>query len=618
MDVLRRRLNTREEGFSLVELVVAMFVLAIVLIAILTVQARALVTNADSAIRQGATAYANEAMEELRSMPWNILRKGLASNYKTAAGGDAFVTGSVLTVDGVSYTLKVAPSGAGDQVKTSPWKPLFDSTGSNKQVRLDASGNGASYTIRAYTVADPTGKADAVGLVVVASWTKRTTGEVENTVMTSTAYAPSGGCGDLNNAPFLASCQAQLYAQSSAANVVITVGANLTKDNGSGTLVADSAPAPILPNISYYSLQMATANAAARVATQQVSNVDAYVTNGGVTLDDLDPGTQPEALGWTKGFDSVTLRASDDVTAGAAPPNPPDVGPANAVTTTTIPSGAGLPIVLESRADDTRVGLGDASTTVACTTGISATTIPAGNPCSHTAYGNSSSTSGYASLTLDGSKVLELGRVLHGAGNLSSDHAWAGRFATVAGSASVGCTVVSGAGCVSAGANRTVGEIRVGYFSGGWSGKATAGLVRVTSYSDSVVAQRGVNQKTSAPTIARSASLLFWNGTSYQTVAIGASTSGTWSTTAVDWSSGGFKVTATATITVTPSNTTTVASDATCKATACEVNASNGNITVTTAYLIEPPGGVDPFIVTVATQVNGSTAAATFTESPNA
>jgi|GEM_PF-393098 len=614
----RRKLSEREDGFTLVELVVAMFVLAIVILAILTVQARALVTNADSQIRQGATAYANEAMEELRAMPWNILRKGLASNFKTAAGGDSFVAGSVLTVNGVNYALRVAPSGAGDQVLASPWKPLFDTTGSNKQVRTDPSGNGATYTVRAYTVSDPAGNTDAVGLVTVVTWQKRTNGEFENTVLTSTAYAPSGGCGDLNNAPFLASCQAQLYAMSSGGNVVITVGASATTVSG-GAVVPTSTQAPLLPNASAYSLQMATAQSGARVANQQVSNVDAYATAGGVVLDDLDPNTQPEALGWLKGLDSATLRASNDLVAGAPPANPADISPASAVTTTSLSSGSGLSMQLAARADDTRSGVADASTTTACATGITAATIPAGSPCSHTVFGNSTATTGYAILTIDGTD-LQLGRVLHGAGNASADHAWSGRFSTTAGTANTGCTTVSGAGCVSAGANRTAGEINIGSVTGGWTGgKAANGIVRITGYTDSVMAQRGVNQKNTAASLTRTGTVSYWNGSTYANVALGAGTSAGYTTGTVEWESANIKVTATGRVTITPSQQASVYTDATCKNTACEVNASNGNITVAIQYLITPKSGaVDPFVISVTTQINGSSAAATFTESPNA
>jgi len=614
----RHLLSEREEGFTLVELVVAMFVLAIVLVAIITVQSRALMTTADSQTRQEATAMANESMEELRSMPWNILKKGLASNYKTAAGGDPFVAGSTLTLNGTSYTLKVATSGGSDQVLASPWTPLFSNTGSNKQVRTDPSGNGSTYTVRAYTVEDPAGKTDAVGLVVAVTWSKKTNGTAETTVLTSTAYAPTGGCGNLNDAPFLASCQAQLYALSNAGNIVVTASANDSMVVA-GNTVAGPNSVPLLPNAGRFTAQMSTSVASSRIANQQVSNVDAYATNGGVQFDDNDSSTQPVTLGWSTGFESVDLKASDDPTAGAAPKNPTDLTPSSNPTTMSFSAGSGLSMSFESRADDLRTGTADASVTQACATGITATSIPAGNPCAHATYGASTSTSTYMNLNVDGA-VLQLTRVFHGAGNDSVSHAWGGRFATVAGTASTGCVTVSGAGCVSGGAQRTVGEVNVGSIAGGWTGgKASNGLVRVAGYSEQVLAQRGVNQKSTAATFARSGSVLYWNGSSYSTIALSATTNSSVTTGTVTWESANTSVVAVGHITITPAQQTTAGADASCKTAACDLNASNGNITIGVTYLITPKSGaVPPFVLSVSTQVNGATAAASFRESPNA
>src|SRR5665648_1192881 len=68
-----------DEGFTLVELIVAMFVIAIILTSLAMVQTRAMVTIAQAKERQQATALANQTLEQLRALPWDTLKKGPVS-----------------------------------------------------------------------------------------------------------------------------------------------------------------------------------------------------------------------------------------------------------------------------------------------------------------------------------------------------------------------------------------------------------------------------------------------------------------------------------------------------------------------------------------------------------
>ena len=583
-----------------------MLVMAIVLIAIITVQARALTTNADSQARQVSTAVANQAMEQFRSMPWNSLQKGLASNFLSAAGGDPFVAGTLLTVNGKNYTLKIAPS-SNDQDLTKPRPPLFTSTGSNATVQTSPSGNGDQYTVRAYTTVDESGSANTVGLVVVSSWKSRVTGKTLYTVLTSAAYSASG-CGSTLNAPYLAACQASFDSQASAGQVV--VGATATDMLGN--------PVPMLPGSAFYTFSMATATASAGVSSLQVSTATALVSYGGTVYDDNLTSTRPSDYNWIKGYDKYSLKASNDNTTGAPAANPTDVNGSGSVSTGTLTSGS---LSMAWRSDDTRASVLDASTTQACSTG--STLTPAGEPCAHTSIAKNLQNTGYAYLSL-GAKNFRLAEVLSGSGD-SVDHAWAARFAKLAGSGpTVGCTMISGSGCVSAGVSRTIGKTVIGQsMNGNWDGNfAPDGLVVISGYSDSILTQRGTNQAATVSTTTRSGSVKYWSGTSYATVpslAAGASLAKT-VLPPVTYTSGDFLMVANATIAISSgASSVTGTGDPTCKAAACTISASNGSINVTVRYTITPTDiTMAPFVLEVVTLVNGSQAGASFKEAPNA
>ena len=603
--VRREKLNQRDAGFTLVELIVAMLVIAIVLIAIITVQAKALTTNAESQARQESTAVANQTMEELRAMPWNYLKKGLYSGFKAAAGGDTSVTGTNLTTGGRTYPLKVGTIGS-DQDLTKPWPPLFDSTGSNKQTVSSPSGNGDIFTVRTYVTADQAGNPNAVGLVVVASWEKRTTGATFQTVLTSTAYAPVGGhCGDTNKAPYLAACQAQFEATSSTAK--IDVSASATSVDGLTIL-------PLLNGSPYYRMQMTTGSSSARVSSQQVSSATSAANLGGLLWDDNIDSTAPSAYGWTRGSTQYYNEASDDPTTGSAPPNPVDVTGFGANSTYGLGSG---PFSFDIRSDDARTGTARTVTTQGCTTGL-LPDLPVAAPCATgavTGTGNAAS----MEITVDG-KTLSFANV--GTSGPRSDRAWAARFATVAGNSSVGCaTFAPGtSGCTSAGAQKSIGSVVLGGVTGAdWAGGDNY-LFKMTNYADSVSVQRGVSATATGPTWGRGGTISYWNGAGYSPINL---TTGAASGTIglATWSTSLATVTATGTIVVTGIPAPKVQTSASCKgAEGCSVAAGNGYVQVNIFYDIVPAGtsSFTPWTMTVSTTINGSQAAALFKESPNA
>jgi hypothetical protein len=517
--------------------------------------------------------------------------------------------------------LVVAASGTNDQALAEPWAPLFDGTGSNIALKYDPSGRGDEYIVKSYVTDDQAGNNVARGLAVVVEWTQRTDGQVATTVLYSTAYAPSGGCGDLNNAPFLASCQALFYSASTSANVVMSASSSLPDDPANpGTVANAGSPVPILPGSSFYTFQMATGGTAARASSQQVTVTDSYVRYGGTTRDDNLSSTQPIDNGWTSGYQSFTLRASDDlVNPGAAPQNPPDVTASVTSSEESIDSNLASATRLTARADDKRGGLADASVTQACDTGVGAAQVPATDPCATAKLAASTGLSGYMELKVAGDTV-ELGRVLHESG-ITRDTSWAGRFtAGVLGNSVTGCNPLGGSGCVSAGADRYIGTMNVGKITSGagqWDdGKAANGLVRVTSYHETVSAQRGTQQPTSPAVFSRSGTVAYWTGSGYTSVSLSAALNTTRAIDVVTWTTPQAVVTASGTLTITPSTASVEgATDTTCKTGPCSVDARNGNVATVVTYMIVPTNpAVAPYNLTVSTVINGSQAAASYKE----
>ena len=614
----RDKLSQRDAGFTLVELIVAMLVMAIVLIAIITVQARALTTNADSQARQEATALGNEAMEELRATPWNYLQKGLYSGFEAKAlaatgAADPFGAGSTRTFNGDTFNLRVAPADVNDQNLAEPWVPLFDANGSNARLLTSPSGNSNTFVVRAYVTEDTYASTGAVGLVVVVSWTKKTDGSTSHTVITSTAFSPAeGGCGDPSTSPFLASCQAMFDATATSSGLVMSA----TATSADGT-----TPAPLNKEATGYSLQMVTASTSARATSLQVSKVEGYASFGGVTWDDNLDSTKPSDFGRTAGYTSYSLTADDDVTSTVYGANASQTFGFGVNSEILASSGAGV----TARSDDTRSPFIETATTSSCSTGIGA--LDAGTACAHASIGSNGQDTGYADMSIFGSG-LRLTRVEHTSGSTSADDAWAARFSTNTGTAVSVCTTVTGSGCIASGAQQRLGTVTIGkVISGNWDGAgAPNGLVVISGYSDSAKVARGVNQTGANAWVTRGASISYWTGSSYVNLPV---TDGTTALVPLGdpddpvipmavWTLGdGTTVTAVGEIVVTGSDITQDGS-APCKGTdVCTGAAENGSITVTISYAVAPADGTTPWVLTVKTTINGSTASASFKESPS-
>ena len=622
--LLRRRHRDNDDGFSLIELIVAMVIIGVVLLLLVGVQISAAVSVTQARKLQQATAIANQAMEQMRSIPWNTLNRGLYSGYLTAAGGDDLVVAGELRIPNeTAVKLRVATAGA-DQNPNSLARPLVNESGSNKYVVDDPSGTGVEFTVKAY-VYEPSGVAvdGIVGLAVVVEWLGRR--GVDRTTVWSEAYRGSGsGCSqDLDTQPFLAACQSYFDASSSSGNVVVGISAI---DAGSAGAVTQPLLYP--DGGSVYTLSMRTAKASASLRSQQVTYVDSLAEFGANTWDDSDPETDEVV---SKGA-VFTLTATND---GTNPDGDADQ-PSRTFTQSSTEddnenSVGGSPLEFTTRSDYLRAATQMASTTTSCLAGI-----PAGQPCARTYIGNNYANqltgSGYLLFSFNDGQIIRMSRRLSDATGSATagntDEAWVARFATSQGSTATGCTSITGSGCVAAGASRTNAVLSIGVIIGHpWNEGASSGMVYITNtpgygdyYRDSVKVERGAgaSQKTAVPTVVRNGRLNYWTGTSYTPLDFTEDTTAVVNTEPVTWDHAGYTVTATTEVQISPKViATTAPADGKCEAEACTVRASAGTIVIVSTYLIETATPSDARYLVVTTQVNGASASASYKAAPS-
>ncbi len=625
MTARRRELSEREGGFSLVELIVAMFVIAIVLVFLIGAQISSMVTVSDARKREQATAFANEAMEQLRAIPWAVLANGLDTNY-ASAGTDPNVQSGKLEVDGQSRAIRTSThdfTNADVDLRDDLWTPIFiDTSGSNTQERTDPSLAGATFTVRAYVLEPSIADSSIVTLAVVVNWTD-SDGD-NTTTMWSEAFR-GDACNSAQESvqPYLTGCEAYFSSESSSGTFSTSVQASII-DAATGSATRTNLLYP--SSNAFYSFFVKSATTSSILESQQVTNTTAYVQYGSTAIDDNDDSTEIGDNGWLNGGDSFELSASNDIVSSTSS-NPTDVSATGGTESARTLSSSSALATLWAYSDRGRTGTIDASMTTPCVTGI-----PADSGCSLADLGNEGSLangSTYMLMDVAGTTFRLARRLSESTSN--SDEAWTARFPTSAATTTdVGCTTVTDSGCVSAGASRSSATLSIAkIISGSWdtldddgnvvstASSPSDGLVKVTGYTESVLAQRGVSQSDTDPVATRSGTVSWWTGAGgYDSFSISASTSRSETTETVQWTSGAYVVTAVAGVSVSAANIDEQGSDPDCEDEACTATVDGGSISVVVTYTIEH--GSTEYSLTTTTVLGGMRASATYLESSDA
>ncbi len=617
----RLQLSQRDSGITLIELVVAMVIIAGVLMALIATQLSAAATIVEARKRTQATAYANEAMEQLRAIPWTYISTGVHTTFNNT-GQDPYVTGTALLLPGetASRTLRV-----GNQLLTKPRAPLFDATGSNVTRITDAALTNTQFTIRAYVTEPEVGSVNTLGLAVVVSWVTAR-GELQETVVESTAYRGTG-CGNPDEAPYLSTCQASFDGIATSGTVITSLYATTIPDaDGNSTPVTLLYPT----TDEFASLSMRSASVGVSAQGRQVTNVTAAAQFGGTEKDDFDPATQPTVKNWVRGYATRDVRATDDISQTLIPThvNTTWLTQTSGAEAAWTLSNAGTTIDFLSRSDFRRPVSATASSTTPCRS-----YIPVDEPCANIEMTNVSSYeegSGYMLMTIDGT-ILRMSRRLSDqvpTGNPGNrDTAWIARFSDLPSTDdSTGCRVLSGAGCMSAGATRHMAKLAIAQMAvGSWKdSKAPDGLVVLegrtgctTGFTELVMAQRGSSQRTTNPVTSRCGQVRWWNGVNYTSTAIANDAlTNPISTAAVTWNNADYTITASALVDTTGEVVVPFGADANCAKEACGVRAQTGTIEITVTYDITGPGFA--YRVVSTTIVEGPTVNVVYQEAPSA
>lgn len=585
---LRRAMRQPDEGFTLMELLVAMVIITMVLVSLMMVQVSALVTSAQSRQRTLATSVSNQVMEELRALPYLVLSKGMHTGFQSA-GADPNVAGGRLrppSATGVDEVLVTDSSQAVDAA------PLSGAGGTNVTRQTDPSIPGVEFLSRAYVSRNPATASGVLTLTVITSWTVRSTTKTQSVMLRSEAYAPQGGCGDNANMPFLGACQA-IFSANGGSVAPATSVTPTAFDPVSGV-----APAELLAGTIYASASITGGRTGVGVTSQQTSSADATVGLPGASFVQQDPA----ATALSTGGDQAVNQASNDVgAAGAAPANPADRTVLGAAPPVTLSAGG---LTLRLRPASGVGGVAKSSMVASCAAGV-----PAGQGCAGATMTGGGATG--AEMDVAGTTF---GLAAIGAGGTASS--FGGRMSSAAGSTAVGCTVLDGAGCVAAGTTRTIPSAQFGL--GPWNGGAAPdGLVKVGAYADGVRVERGKLQPVPSAVTSRTATLQYWTGSGYSSVTVDRTSSGTYAGAPVTWTSGGWTVTAEATVSITSamsiaSNVDPVA----CTGEGCSIDADTGTLSVSVRWTATDGTTSTAFVS--ATNLGTSKANAAYKAAPDA
>lgn len=461
--ILRRERGT-DEGFTLIEIIVAMFIVVTIMTAVLGVTIAALTTLAQARQRQSGAALATESIEALRALPYDTVTAGLAGGCNATLGLAA--TTEFVTTVGATKTFTPPASLLAISAETLVVNSQSPCARTVLQGRT-------TYTVRQYVTKAPSG--NGFHITSVTSWTKHD-GALSYSVERSTTFSP-GGCllGTLH--PFSGPCQAAFTGRGSTG----AINLNVTD------ITVPTAP------VSLGSLTLPAVSS--NVAVEQTVSL----TSVGIGAGGLD--------GAGAGLSTVfAAEANSDPTSGSSDRYQPSV---QTITSGNVSSGVlSIPSAVSTvevkgrvDADTTWCKMPTAAGWQAVSTGPTA----ALRPCS---WGTVAQP-GSATATLLGSELLRATGI---AGSAAGANVFQGATAGVCGATSPGCARSS--------ASRTIPSL---VFA---SPVGASGLFEIAALSEFALSEKGLAATTGS--LARSGTLKVWDGAAYVDVPLNATTEGSW------------------------------------------------------------------------------------------
>jgi type II secretory pathway pseudopilin PulG len=498
-----------EAGFGLLEVVIASGVMLTALTSMAYVTTNSFYDIAGAKQRQTAIAIADEALEQVRALPFSTVRAG---NRTSDLVGDPRVLG--LGTVASPYVLATTGEQLSHVPNPQPIVPIVPNLSSRTVDRV-------VYAIRLYvSYFDNNPALDMYTATVYVDWRSGARGARATFVRAATVvFAPSAietpnaglaGCAFVTIEPFSGACPASVSATATVAPGRIQV-------SGSGsagpTLVDATSEIP---------------TAKASLARGQIVDLWGTSKGGGLTL-----------AGVPIGFPTSTSQADDDPSTG--------VGDYQFVSATSAPTSAsaaaGPGTVTVSTTATPTVDTSESASAVAATASDvcrnpGGAVQTDGLPC-HRSVGTQGGINRIAfDLTGIGLGTVPLSEV---AAPPEPVVAFAKHRNTAAGSGPCGAT--SSVGCVYASGSRSIGRVRIGGLPSAIAGPLgfSGYLFELDNYSDGATAEVGIDAGVVGVT-GPSGNARYFNGVGYTTIALSSATSFSVSTPVVSGSLGLYSV----------------------------------------------------------------------------
>lgn len=524
----RDRRGDPDGGFTIIELMVALLVVFVAMVALAYALTVSLTDIAYASQRQSATGLANRAIEQVRALPYATVATGLnANDVANHASSDPNISKS----NGNYYF-------GGEQIVTSSSSAAVAPLDPYIQGPTQIGPNSSTYTVHVYvTYYQGSTSSGVFRVTAVVDWTNPQRRGPNPEVQAQTVVFAPNGCVSRQTHPFGAPCQPFFYADAGVQGTGLAAGG-----------VDGQPPLPGASNVATSTLLPTFQDAGMQL--EQVQSVHASATTDGGTISYNDGTTSPA----TAGQQAAHAAASNDPTQPGLGPYQTQTAPGQASSPAVSPGSDASFAVTPASADTGSASATTAASTANSCTDISGTALTTNEPCS------------YSSTRLAGSSPAA--DVLNGPADVTfpmasvaaapSAQVAATQFDAKPGAKTTVCPTAGGDGCVHAEASRALGTVQVGGMPpagtpAGWSGY----LVQVTGFSDSVSAESGVGTVTTGPSASvTGGTLSYWNGTGYATLSLGA-TSEALTIPDVSATDNGVTVTASATLSTGSTKTST-------------------------------------------------------------
>ena len=482
--IARRRPASTDNGFTLIELSVAMVITLLVVTSLVGVFVKSLTGVALSKQRQAASALATGVMEQFRAVDYGTLSAGMVCSDLT---GDPRVTitgtcgaGGTVTfapgVSGISEPMKVQTSVPATAI--APIYPHIEQR-SVEEVTYDV----ASYITTAATAQE------SFRLTVLVTWTSNVSSGEKLVIQRSVAYSPSR-CLSSATHPYSGACQAAFRGDAGTTNAGIRV------------VEADGTGGEIL-GLDGTELGLSFPTLSTTLGTEQISKLSGTVST--IPGFFVDGGTQT-----SNGGDAATVAADTDPSSVDASSYDDTVAQPSPLTGLSATGTAGVLSVRPTTADTGAIGAATSSTATSCLDDAGDALPATGLPCT-TGNIKAHGSTGELELTLAGSlpsmKLATVGSAP------ASSRAVVSR---LVGPGTTACPTATGLGCVTSLVRRSLGPIGIGGLPANSGDDSPPPgfndhLVKVTGVDEQAWAESGFGGRTAPGFTRHGGSLSYYN-----------------------------------------------------------------------------------------------------------